>query len=314
MKRLTRERENVHFYMDAKNPPRVAVDPGEMIEVETIRADNMYLSRENSVFRDHDHVMSVLANPVTGPIYVKGAKPGDCIAVTIHNIVLGDCGNEGYYTYVPGQGVFANPFYPECFGPETKWCDVSGSTIELELGEKRVFVETEPFIGTIGTVMEHEVIASFYSNKAILGNVDCHHIKKGSTIILPVHVEGALLSLGDLHGKQGSGELLGCAIECDGKVTLSIEVLKPGSLPWFDWPQVNTAEFIGSLGFVDHSIEKSIRSAVYDLIRRIEKEMQISFMDAYMLVGQCVNIEICQMIGNACAVLATLDRRLLKGE
>ena len=101
--------------MDAKNTPKIEIASGERIEVETIRADNMYLNRENPVFRDHAHVMSVLANPVTGPIYIAGARPGDCLQVTIEDIVLGDCGNEGYYTYVPGQGVFANPFYPECF-------------------------------------------------------------------------------------------------------------------------------------------------------------------------------------------------------
>ncbi len=313
MKRLSRNRENVHFYMDSRNPPRASIRPGEKIEVETIRADNMYLSRENPMFRDHDHVMSVLANPVTGPIFVEGARAGDCLAVTIHDILLGDSGNEGYYTYVPGQGVFANPYYPECFPPDTRWCDVTGDRMKLDLGKKQVMVETEPFIGTIGTVMKDEVIAAFYSHKDILGNVDCHYIKKGSTIIMPVNVEGALLSLGDLHGKQGAGELLGCAVECDGRVTLSVEVMKRKDMPWFEWPQVNTPEFIGSLGFVNNSIEASIKSAVYDLIRRVERGWGISFMDAYMLAGQCVKIEICQMLGNACAALAILDRQVLEG-
>lgn len=314
MKYLSRDRKNVHFYMDAKNEPKITISSGERIEVETIRADNMYLSRENPIFRDHDHVMSELANPVTGPIYVEGAKAGDCLAVTIHDIVLGDCGNEGYYTYVPGQGVFANPFYPECFPPETYWCDVSRDKLQMELGKKQVTVETEPFIGTIGTALKEDVMASFYSHKEMLGNVDCHHIKKGSTIMIPVNVDGALLSLGDLHAKQGAGELLGCAVECDGKVTLSAEVVKRKDLPWFEWPQVNTPEFIGSLGFVNNSIEASIRSAVYDLIRRVEKGCGLSFMGAYMLIGQCVNIEICQMLGNACAALATLDRKVLNFE
>ena len=310
MKRLSRDRENIHFYMDAKNTPKIEIASGERIEVETIRADNMYLNRENPVFRDHAHVMSVLANPVTGPIYIAGARPGDCLQVTIEDIVLGDCGNEGYYTYVPGQGVFANPFYPECFPPKTKWCDVRGEKLQFEVDGRIFYAPAEPFIGTIGVAMKDDVIASFYSSKSMLGNVDCHHIKKGSTIIMPVNVEGALLSLGDLHARRGAGELLGCAVECDGKVTLKAEVIRRKDLPWFDWPQVNTAKMMGSLGFVDNSIEASIRNAVFDLTKRVEMEFGMPFMDAYMLIGQCVNVEICQMLGNACAAFASIDREL----
>lgn len=311
MKRLERIDENIHFLMDAKNRPRITVKPGEKLEIETIRADNMYLSRKNPFFRNHDHVMSVLANPVTGPVFVEGAMPGDRLCVKIEDIILGDSGNEGYYTYVPGQGVFANPYYTHDYPPQTEWCDVRGNMTELHMGGRPVMVETEPFIGTIGVAMDRDVTYSFYSSKAMLGNVDCHYIKKGSTVVMPVNVEGALLSLGDLHAKQGAGELLGCAVECDGRVTISVDIIKADTPSWFGWPQVNTDTFIGSLGFRNYSIENSIKEAVFDLIKRIEYDCGVPFMDAYMLAGQCVNVEICQMLGEACAALATIDRKLL---
>lgn len=311
MKRLERTLDNIHFLMDANNQPRIFIKPGEKLEIETVRADNMYLNKENPFFRDHDHVMSVLANPVTGPIFVEGAIPGDRLSVRIEDIVLGDGGNEGYYTYVPGQGVFANPFYPDDFPPKTEWCDVRGRTLELRMGGKTIPVETEPFIGTIGVAMEKDVTYSFYSSKSMLGNVDCHHIKKGSTVVMPVNVEGALLSLGDLHAKQGAGELLGCAVECDGRVTISVEIIKGDDSSWFGWPQVNTDTFIGSLGYRNYSIEHSIREAVFDLIKRIEYDCHVPFMDAYMIIGQCVNVEICQMLGEANAALAAIDRKII---
>ena len=311
MKLLTRDRENVHFLIDRGNPPKISIKPGEKLAVQTIRADDMYLSRENPVFRDHEHVMEVRSNPVTGPIYIEGAKPGDRLAVTIEDIRLGDCGNEGYYTYVPGQGLFANPFYPECYPPQTEWCDVRGKSLTLRMGGKDIPVETEPFIGTISVAMKEDVTASYWSSKEMLGNVDCHHIKKGSTIVMPVNVEGALLYLGDLHAKQCAGELLGCAVECDGEVTLSVEIIPRDDPSYFDWPQVNTPRFIGSLGYKDNNIEQAIRHAVYDIIKRVENDYHVPFMDAYMVAGQCVNIEICQMLPGACAVLATLDRQVL---
>lgn len=312
MKRLERTRENIHFLIDANNKPRISIKPGEKLELETIRADNMYLSRSNPFFKDHDHVMSVLANPVTGPVYIEGAEPGDRICVKIEDIVLGDSGNEGYFTYVPGQGVFANPYFSEDYPPQTEWCSVSGKELELPVGGKIVKTEAEPFIGTISVAMKTDVTYSFYSSKTMVGNVDCHHIKKGSTVVMPVNVEGALLSLGDLHAKQGAGELLGCALECDGRVTISVDIIKAEEDSWFGWPQVNTDTFIGSLGYRNYSIEQSIKEAVFDLIKRIEHDYGVPYMDAYMLIGQCVNVEICQMLGEACAALATIDRKLLE--
>jgi acetamidase/formamidase len=311
MKKLTRDRENVHFYVDFRNEPRLRVVPGETFCLETIRADNMFLSHDNPFFKDHRQVMQVQANPVTGPVYVEGAEPGDRLAVTIEDIRLGDCGNEGYYTYVPGQGLFANRFAPEAFPPDTRFCDVSGDTFTLSIGFRNIEVKTEPFIGTICVAMKETAILSYEANKQMVGNVDCPHVKKGSTVVMPVNVPGALFSLGDLHAKQGDGELLGCAVESDGVVTLQAALIKKGDPRYFDLPQIDGGGFIGSVCTVPNNIEAAIRSAVYDVIKRIEADHRLSFMDAYMLAGQCVKIRICQMITGACTAYAYLDKTLV---
>lgn len=310
MKKLTRERENVHFYVDARNEPRLRVAPGETFCLETIRADNMFLSHNSPVFKDHHEVMQVQANPVTGPVYVEGAEIGDRLAVTIEEIRLGDSGNEGYYTYVPGQGLFANRFVPEVFPPDTRFCDVSGDTFTLAIGSRRIEVSTEPFVGTICVAMKETAILSYEANKQMVGNVDCPQLKKGSTVVMPVNVPGALLSLGDLHAKQGDGELLGCAVESDGVVTLQAALIKQGDPRYFDLPQIDGGGFIGSVCTVPNNIEAAIRGAVYDVIKRIEVDHRLSFMDAYMLAGQCVKIQICQMITGACTAYAYLDKTL----
>jgi acetamidase/formamidase len=309
MKTLTRARENVHFYVDSRNEPRLRVAPGETFCLETIRADNMHLSRDNPVFQDHREVMSVRANPVTGPVYVEGAEIGDRLAVTVEDIRLGDSGNEGYYTYVPGQGLFANRFVPEAFPPDTRFCGVSGDTLTLPIGSGSVRVPAEPFIGTICVAVPETAILSYDANKRMVGNVDCPHLKKGSVVVMPVNVPGALLSLGDLHAKQGDGELLGCAVECDGAVSLRVELLR-GDGGYFDLPQINGNGVIGSVCTVPNNIEAAIRGAVYDLIKRLETDRRVPFMDAYMLIGQCVKIRICQMISGACTAYACLDKTL----
>lgn len=105
---VQRTNENLQYYFDKSNEPILVINSGNSISVETERADGMYLSRQNSVFRDHDHVMQVRSNPVTGPICINVAMPGDQLAVKILDITCGDDGSEGYFTYVPSQGLFAN--------------------------------------------------------------------------------------------------------------------------------------------------------------------------------------------------------------
>ncbi|MDR1421091.1 MAG: acetamidase/formamidase family protein [Treponema sp.] len=309
MKTLSRSRENVHFYVDAGNEIRLRVSPGEVFRVQTVRADNMFLSRANPVFRDHREVMQVLANPVTGPVYIEGAGPGDRLEVSILDIETGDSGTEGYYTYVPGQGLFANRFAPEAFAPCTRFCGVKDDTLKLPAGAGEILVPAEPFIGTICVAMKEKKTLSYEANREMVGNVDCPNITKGSVVVMPVNVPGALLSLGDLHAKQGDGELLGCALECDGAVTLSVAVIR-GDSGYFDWPQVDGNGRTGSVCTVPNDIEGAIRGAVYDVIKRLEAEREIPFMDAYMIAGQCVKVQLCQMTTGACTAYAWFDTAL----
>lgn len=311
MKVLTRSNQNIHYMLDAKNEPRIHLLPDVELKLETERADGMFLSRENPHFRDKAHVMTVRANPVTGPIYVEGAKPGDLLEVEIIEVNPGDDGSEGYFSYINGQGVFANPYYPEFdYPPRTIWCEVNKPYLNFKFSKTALEVAAEPFIGTIGVAPRENVIASYHASKEICGNVDCHYVKKGAKVVLPVNVEGALLSIGDMHAKQGAGELLGCAVECRGSIVIKVKVLKREEL-YYDWPQVNTATFIGSVAHSTNSIENAIKSASYDIIKRIEHVSEMDFMDSYMLVGQCIQIEICQMIGEFCTAIAMIPKDIM---
>ena len=312
MKTLTRDESNINFFLDANTAPRERVKQGEEICFETIRADNMYLSRENPVFRDHAHVMSVRANPLTGPVYIEGAEPGDLLRVHIDEIALGGDGSEGYYTYVPGQGVFANEFMPFDYPPETRWCDVSGDTLDLEIGRRRLTLPKEPFIGTLSVAPKNERRLAYLYGKDVLGNVDCKRIRAGNAVTMPVNVPGALLYVGDLHAAQGDGELLGCALECGGRVTLRAEVIKRDAAAWYDWPTVDGPDFIGSLGFADNDLETAVKYAFHDLIKRVESMYGVTYMEAYMLSGQCARLEICQQTGSFRTVLAVLDNMIAK--
>ena len=314
MKILTRAKENVHLILDAAIEPRIEILPGEELKVETDRADCMFLSRENPHFKDRAHVVEVGVNPVTGPVFVKGAEPGDLLEVEILDISPGDDGSEGYFSYIRGQGVFTNPFYPDLdYPPRTVWCAVDGPKLRFDFGAASVEVAPDPFIGTMSVAPKEGRIESADCRKEIYGNADCHYVRTGSKIVMPVNVPGALLSIGDMHAAQGAGELLSCALECRGSVVIRVNVLKQGAVPYYDWPQINTDAFIGSVAHTRNSMELAVKSAFHDIIKRVEHTTPLDFMDAYMLAGQCAQIEICQMCGDFCTVIAMMPRGVING-
>ena len=274
MKYLSRASENVHYLLNREMEPRLYVKPGETVKVECVRADANYLNDKNPVFKDRAEVLELRSNPVTGPIFIEGAAPGDWLSVDILDIELGDDGTQGYYTYVPGQGIFFNPFSPWDYPGQTEFCDVTKELLELNFANRTVLTKKEPFIGTIATAPREDVIAAYYSSKEWLGNVDCQQIRKGSSVVIPVNVDGALLSLGDLHAKQGAGEMLGCAIESAGAVTMRINVLKKGSAGYFGWPQVNRPEFIVKDADVDkQTVSKALEGMGNSMIVAVVEDI-----------------------------------------
>jgi len=312
MKTLTRDKKNTLLVLRPSDEPRIEIEPGEELLVETERADCMFLSRENPCFKDRAEVIEVGVNPVTGPIFIKGAEPGDCLEVEILDIMPGDDGTEGYFSYIKGQGVYTNPFYPDLdYPPRTVWCEVDKPRLRFEFGNAAVELDSEPFIGTMSVSPKENAIESADCTKEIYGNADCHYVKKGSKVVMPVNVPGALLSIGDMHAAQGAGELLSCALECRGSLIIKTKVLKKDDIPYFDWPQVNTDAFYGSVARELNSMELAIKNAFYDIIKRVEHTTPLDFIDAYMLLGQCVQIEICQMVGSANTVIAMVPKDIV---
>ena len=306
------KRNCIHYYFGRNNKPAVAMASGETILVEAERADSMYLNEDRPVFNNRNEVMVNGPNPVTGPIFIEGAIPGDRLLVTILDIKPCPDGSLGYVTYVDGQGALMNPYTLNAgHDPSTVWCRMEDKRIILKLGVKDVVLPVEPFIGTIGVAPPEERRASYWNGQEFAGNIDCPSLKVKSTIVLPVHVEGALLSLGDIHARQGHGEIAGCAIECRGDALIRVEVVKGENSEYYEWPQVNTAEYIGSVGCIMNSLDKAVQAATYDLLRRLELYYGFSTMDAYLLLGQCVEFEICQMTNPFCCCLAKINRRYI---
>lgn len=161
-----------------------------------------------------------LENPATGPLYVRGALPGDVLKVEILDIVPR---SWGVMRSSPVAGVFRQDFDKRIARIFTL---KDGETVF----DEKLTLKLDTMIGVIGTAPAGEGITTDTPGSHG-GNMDCRKIVKGSVLYLPVNTEGALLSMGDLHGLMGDGEVMICGLETGGTVTVRVSVVKDCHVP-----------------------------------------------------------------------------------
>jgi formamidase len=188
---------------------------------------------------------------LAGPVFVEGAEPGDVLAVEILDVEPADF---GFSAVLPGFGFLADVIP----GPYLVTWDLAGG-LARSAALPGVAIPANPFPGTIGVAPSRELIEAARAREDALGlglddfspppvpphagdglgtlpprenggNVDIRQLGRGARLFLPVHVEGALLSLGDCHFAQGEGEVCGSAIEIGARVTVRVEVGR--GRPW----------------------------------------------------------------------------------
>lgn len=221
---------------------KIAPGTGETIGFET--SDEVYAQLHE--FRDMDK-LTVGINPVTGPVYVDGAQPGDALAVTIHEIRLKD---RGWSVSLPGSGALRNVMGAEMF---TRRVPIDEDGVHVT--DRHVFAP-QPMIGCIGTAPAEGSNSTIMPSTPQGGNMDLVQCRAGSTVYLPVMVEGAYLSIGDIHAIMAEGESSFVAIEAEGIAVVSVDVIKGMNLRA---PRVETAEewiFVGLGNPVQESITR----------------------------------------------------------
>ncbi len=271
MLRITRDKLSVVF--DRRVPPVGSVKPGEVFIVET--EDSRGGQTRTPETTTPEFLLELrrrgyYGNPVTGPIYVEGARPGDTLAV---HILAQECDTLGY------QGAWPWLFHLEDFfdRPFTVLRDIRDGRV---IFSDEIQIPVRPMIGTIGTAPAMEAILSGGMGRHG-GNLDVPEVCAGSTIYLPVEVEGALLSLGDCHAIQSDGELN--EVEMRSVITLRCEVIK-GRSPVMSWPRIETPDLLVTVA-VACPLEEALRLALRDMILWVEELTGMSKRDSYMLIG-----------------------------
>jgi acetamidase/formamidase len=221
------------YAWDNSVEPALEVESGESVQLHVRDASDEQIHQGSGV----DDVLNLdftHVNPVSGPIFVRGAQPGDTLAVEL--LEFGPRG-WGWTAIIPGFGLLADD-YPE---PWLRISEVAGERVRFS---DRISLPFRPFPGTLGVAPVEPGPHSIVPPSRYGGNMDTKHLVPGTTLYLPVGVEGALFSLGDTHAAQGDGEVCGTAIEAAMDVVLRLSVRKDLRVeaPQYDVPAASFAQ------------------------------------------------------------------------
>lgn len=272
--RISRDRTTIVF--DHRLPPVATVQPGEVFVVETEDSRSGRTRTPETTTPEFLLEMrraGYYGNPVTGPIYVSGAEPGDTLVV---HILAQECDTLGYMGYWPFV------FHLEDFftQPDTTLVEIRDGHVIFPTSKGVARIPVRPMVGTIGTTPAVEAVLSGGMGRHG-GNLDTQEVCVGSSIYLPVFVAGALLALGDCHAIQSDGELN--EVEMRSVVTLRVDVIK-GRSPVMAWPRIETADTLVTVA-VATPLEEATRLALREMILWLEERLGVSKREAYFLVG-----------------------------
>ena len=305
---------NVHWgYYDARVKPVLTIASGDRVRVETMAARGLERLRAAGV-PDNEIPESLKAveaavttrgpgpHPLTGPVYVTGAEPGDALEVRIGAIDF--LHPYGVIGFLPGGGTLPAEF-PYGYLKLVRF-DPSGRTARFAPG---VTLPLAPFFGSIGVappVLSGRV--SSVPPGAHVGNLDIKELGVGSTIFLPVHVPGGLLSIGDGHAAQGDGEVTGTAIETSLGTTLQVVLHKKKPLRF---ARIETATHVITVG-LDPDLDEAARIATREMIDYLVSEKGLSRDDAYTLCSAAVDLRVSQVVDVTKGVHAMLSKALFQ--
>jgi acetamidase/formamidase len=284
-------RERVHAFWDNGWPALIEIAPGDTVVFETRDSSDGRMKPPATIaaFNSSD---GPRGHPLTGPVYVRGAEPGDALEVEVLAL---ETGPWGYTSFRKGVGLLSDEFE----GPYLHHWDLTVDPVPYLRG---VRIPKEPFLGVMGVAPSENGRLSTIPPRRNAGNIDVKQLTAGSTLYLPVLVPGALFSCGDGHAAQGDGEVCITAIECEMTATLRFQLHKGRSLPEFQFrtagplsQRTNTAAYHATTGHGPDLMEAS-RQAVRHMIAHLVDAYGFTPEEAYILCSVAVDLHISEVV------------------
>ena len=274
---LPLEQRTLHGYFSRDLEPVLEIEPGDSVRISVPNAgwelsrDEQFVAKEPEL--DTGHALA-------GPIAVRGARPGQTLAVHVDQVEAGDWG-----VTLGGEDHAVH------------WALADG--VGRALGRE---LDLAPFLGVMGMPPPEPGVHSTIPPRRWGGNIDCKELIAGTTLYLPIPVEGALFSAGDGHAAQGDGEVSGTAIETPARAQLTLDVRDDLAL---EWPIARIDGAWLTFGFDEH-LGHAASIAVDGMLALMAQELGVSGGDARVLASVGVDLRVTQIVNEAVGVHAEL--------
>ena len=299
-------------FFDASLKPVLTINSGDIVRLETATGNPRWFE---SLGVPKEKIPSELYavyegvegggrgdHTLNGPIAIRGAEPGDMLEIRIRSVdVRLPIAGQGF---VPNRGLLPDAFPYE--KGRVLWIDLNKKTVEYAPG---VEVPVKPFWGVIGVAPPAGMgrVSSGPPN-IFGGNLDNRDLGTGSTLYLPVHVAGALLSVGDGHAVQGYGEVCLSAVETSLKGEIQVVLHKGRRLRW---PRAETATHYITMG-LDPDLDEAAKIATREMLDLLVETKGLSRDDAYMLASAAMDLVVTQVVDGTKGIHAMMPKAIFK--
>ena len=285
---------NVHHGIwDHSLDPVLSVESGAVVEFECRDAANGAFDADSTAADLEE--MNFSGHPLTGPVHVDGAKPGDVLEIEFLEFEHKGFGVTYFYPGEQKKGLVPEEFDE----PGLHTWNLDGDVGKFVDG---IEVPLDPFPGIAGVAPAEDGQHSSTPPRRVGGNLDIKHLTAGSTLYLPVEVAGALFSVGDCHGAQGDGEVCVTAIEAPMFVTARLSVRSDMDI---DSPQFETAgpftpsgadePMYGTTGIAPE-MREAAKEAIRGMLDHLEATHGLTRTEAYLLCSAAVDLKINQAV------------------
>ena len=304
MKTTLHEFEPSHFHVTiGSHEPVLRVRSGDVIRTWTV---------DSGGYDRHGEDITEGGNPQTGPFYLEGAEPGDTLRVRFDSIRPNR--KRGVTGALVAPHVVDPHFVPELgerSGEDWWELDLERGTARLEnpppglesLGE----LPLDPMLGCFGVAPPQGQAISCATSGEHGGNMDYRGFREGVTVDFPVFAEGGLFHLGDGHGLQGDGEIVGTGIEVSMDVELTVEVLKGKTI---GWPRAEDETFVMAIGNA-RPLDQAVQHATTELLKLLRDDYGLDYRAGSALLGQCIRYDVGNVFDPAYTMVAKVEKALL---
>jgi acetamidase/formamidase len=299
-------------YFDASLKPVLTIDSGDIVRLETATGNPRWFEKLGvpkdkipaelyAVFEGvegdgrGDHTLN-------GPIAIRGAEPGDMLEIRIRSVdvrlpIAGQ-------SFVPNRGLLPEEFPYE--KNHVTWIDVPRKVVQFAPG---IEFPAKPFWGVIGVAPPSSMgrVPSGAPN-VFGGNMDNRDLGAGSTLYLPVHAPGALLSIGDGHAAQGHGEVSLSAVETSLKGEIQVVLHKKHPLRW---PRAETATHYVTMGLAP-DLDEAAKIATREMLDFLVETKGLSREDAYLLASAAMDLIVTQVVDGTKGIHAMLPKAIFQ--